>query len=154
MDLLSYKGYHGSVECAFDQGVLHGKILFINDLVTYEATTPNELKAEFEAAVDDYIETCAAIGKPAEKAFSGQFNVRVKPELHQQAAVRAAKDKKSLNAVVAEALEAHLADKTVFHEHRHTVELDLTQAQTLTATTGAFTEPSFKRLESFSQRKH
>lgn len=154
MDLLNYKGYHGSVECAFDQDVLHGKVLFINDLVTYEATTPSELKAEFEAAVDDYIETCAAIGKPAEKAFSGQFNVRVKPELHQQASVRAAKEKKSLNAVVAEALEQHLADKTVFHEHRHTLELDLNQAQTLTATTGAFTMPRFTSLESTTHRRH
>ena len=36
------------------RSVCRGKILFIDDLVTYEAASPATLQKEFEAAVDDY----------------------------------------------------------------------------------------------------
>ena len=38
------------------RSVCRGKILFIDDLVTYEAASPAKLQKEFEAAVDDYLE--------------------------------------------------------------------------------------------------
>lgn len=69
MELLSHKGYNGSIETSLSNGVMHGKILFIGDLVTYEADSVSQLKAEFAAAVDDYLETCEAIGKKPEKAL-------------------------------------------------------------------------------------
>ena len=37
MKILEYKGYHGSVTPDMERGVLRGKLLFISDLVTYEA---------------------------------------------------------------------------------------------------------------------
>lgn len=108
MELLSYKGYTGSIEASLTDNVLHGKILFVNDLVTYEADNIPQLKAEFEAAVNDYLETCALIGKVPQKSCSGQFNVRVTPELHGLAQQRAAEEGTSLNAVTASALESYL----------------------------------------------
>ena len=35
--LLEYKGYYGSTDVSVEDGALFGKILFINDLITYEA---------------------------------------------------------------------------------------------------------------------
>ncbi len=57
MDILKYKGYEGTSELDMEQKVCRGKILFINDLVTYKAESPKELHQEFESAVDDYLET-------------------------------------------------------------------------------------------------
>ena len=108
MELLSHKGYSGSVETSVTDNVLHGKILFINDLVTYEADNIPQLKAEFVAAVNDYLDTCAQIGKIPQKSCSGQYNVRVTPELHRLAQQRAAEVGTSLNAVTASALECYL----------------------------------------------
>lgn len=119
MELLNYKGYHGSVETAIEDGVLHGKILFINDLVTYEAETLRDLRSEFEAAVADYVETCQAIGKNPEKPCSGQFNVRIDPELHKRAALRAIQLDQSLNAIVVAALEKYLDEQDIVHNHHH-----------------------------------
>ena len=48
METYTYKGYQGSVETSIEDGVLHGKIMFINDLVTYEATTLKALEKQFE----------------------------------------------------------------------------------------------------------
>ena len=56
MDILKYKDYEGTAELDMSRGVCRGKILFINDLVTYEAASPADLQREFEAAVDDYLD--------------------------------------------------------------------------------------------------
>lgn len=110
MDILKYKGYEGSTEIDMERGVCRGKILFINDLVTYEAETPIKLKEEFEAAVDDYIETCNQLNRTPQKSLKGQFNVRISPELHRKAAMLAIEESISLNEVVSRALNEYLDD--------------------------------------------
>jgi predicted HicB family RNase H-like nuclease len=63
MDTFNFKGYEGSVELDREHGVCRGKLLSITDLVTYEAQTVPKLRREFEAAVDDYLGTCGALGR-------------------------------------------------------------------------------------------
>lgn len=119
MTTLEHKGYQGSVEIDVETGVLFGKILFVTDLVTYEATTVPALQNEFRAAVDDYLETCQQLGRDPQQPCSGLFNVRVGPTLHRAAAIRAQKDGVKLNAVMVSALEQYLADATIKHAHTH-----------------------------------
>lgn len=107
--LLKYKGYEGTADIDHEDDVCFGKILFIDDLVTYKAATPKQLRAEFEAAVDDYIETCRELGREPKRPFNGQFNVRISPDQHKALARCAQVEKVSLNAVVARALDAYLA---------------------------------------------
>ncbi len=141
MEMMQFKGYQGSVEVSLDDDILHGKLLFVNDLVTYEAKTPAELRIAFEESVNDYLETCAEIGKEPEQAFSGQFNVRVGAGLHRRAAIRAAHDDIKLNAVVVTALEKYLDDSVqVVHQHHHkhdhqiSVHMEMDQFATAVAT--------------------
>lgn len=108
MAVLKYNDYEGSAELDMTRGVCRGKILFIDDLVTYESASPAMLQKEFEAAVDDYLETCASLGKEPLRPFRGLFNVRVAPSLHRAAALRAAAEAVSLNDVVVRALDAFL----------------------------------------------
>lgn len=116
-NLLSYKGYFGSVEASLEDQVLHGKLECINDLVTYEAKSIPELKVAFEEAVDDYLETCKELGKEAEKVMSGTFNVRIGPSLHKLAYLAAKSQKISLNDYIKKAVENSLSDKKEFHIH-------------------------------------
>lgn len=108
MDILKYKDYEGSAELDMSRGVCRGKILLIDDLVTYEASKPTELQMAFEAAVDDYLETCAMLGKAPSRPFRGMFNVRVAPDIHRAASLRAVAEGVSLNDVVVRALDAFL----------------------------------------------
>jgi len=108
MDILKYKEYEGTAEIDLDRMVCRGKILFIDDLVTYEAGTPQELRKEFEAAVDDYIETCALLKREPQKPLKGLFNVRIAPELHRALSLRALKDDVSQNEVVSRAIDAYV----------------------------------------------
>lgn len=111
MDILKYKDYEGTAELDMTRGVCRGKILFINDLVTYEAAQPSELQKEFEAAVNDYVETCVDLGREPQKSLKGQFNVRIPQELHKAATLRSVTDSVSLNDVVVRALDAYINDR-------------------------------------------
>lgn len=116
----SYKDYSGSCESSIEDECLIGRILFIDDLITYEGNTILELKASFEAAVDRYLEYCASTGRPANKAYSGNFNVRVSKDIHKTAAQCAQRDGISLNQFVGRALEKEVKQtnqaEVVHHE--------------------------------------
>jgi len=97
---LKHKDFIGSVDFSIEDGILFGKLLFINDLITYEAETLTGLKAEFKAAVEDYIETCKQLDREPKKPCSGTLNVRIGPELHQQAAEYAVENGIRINEVI------------------------------------------------------
>ncbi len=106
--VLEYKGYWAKVEFDADSMILHGKIEGINDLVTFESPSADEIEIEFRSAVDDYLSLCAEVGKEPDKAYKGTFNVRIEPELHKQLAIRAMKDGVTLNAAVESAIRDSL----------------------------------------------
>lgn len=108
METIKYKDFIGSVEVSIEDNCVHGKILFINDLVTYESDTPINLKAKFKAAVDDYLETCKALKIEPHKSFSGSFNIRIEPERHQELAIHAAQKNTTINQVVKKAIGKYL----------------------------------------------
>ena len=59
MGYLKYKGYTGSVEYSEDDKCLFGKVQGMSkDSITYEGSTVEELTADFEGAVDDYLALC------------------------------------------------------------------------------------------------
>lgn len=123
MTTLAFKGYEGTAEIDMERGVCRGKILFIDDLVIYEADAPKALQGAFEEAVADYVGTCRLVGKAPQKPLRGQFNVRVEPEQHRLAALRAIKDGVTLNDVMKSALKVYLSADTNIN-HRVTVTID------------------------------
>ncbi len=106
--MLEYKGYFGSVECSDEDEVLHGRLEFIRDLVTYEAMDAKGLKAAFHEAVDDYLELCQAEDRKPDVPLKGSFNVRPGHDLHRRAMLYAKRRGMNLNAVVSEALRRYL----------------------------------------------
>jgi len=120
-NVLEYNGYTGSIEASIEDRCLFGKILFISDLVTYEAETVSDLEAEFIAAVDDYLLTCKEAGTDPQRPFKGSFNVRISPELHRKAAIEATKENISLNELTSKAINAYVnaAVQPVSIEHHY-----------------------------------
>ena len=110
-DVLEYKGYYASVHFSSEDDVFYGKIVAIDDLVNFEGASVKELKKAFHEAVDDYLETCAAIGKEPNKTYKGTFNVRISTDLHKAAAVYAASKNISLNDFVKKAIHYALTNR-------------------------------------------
>ena len=97
---MTHKGYFGSVEFSDEDNVFFGRIIGIDDRITYEGSDVASLRSDFENAVDEYLETCSQLGKEPEKTYKGTFNVRINPSLHRQLALFSASNGKSLNASV------------------------------------------------------
>ncbi|MFA5181540.1 MAG: type II toxin-antitoxin system HicB family antitoxin [Syntrophales bacterium] len=104
-DMMSSKGYFGSVHYSDKDRVFFGKIEFIRALVSYEGTDVDSLKRAFEEALDDYFEMCAQAGREPEKPFKGSFNIRLDPSLHQRLVSHAMNEGKTLNAFIKSILE-------------------------------------------------
>lgn len=102
--LLSYKNYNGTVEYSEEDNCLFGKVIGIKSLLSYEGNSIQELKQAFQNAIDEYLEDCDNRNVSPEQPYKGTFNVRISPDLHRAASIYANEHKKTLNAVVEEAI--------------------------------------------------
>ena len=105
MNILEYKGYHGRFDYDSEADIFHGEVLHLADVITFQGRSIDELRQALADSVEDYLEFCAEQGRAPEKPFSGRFNVRIAPDLHQRIATRAAVEDKSLNQWVADTLQ-------------------------------------------------
>lgn len=103
-NVMSYKGYTGTVEFSDDDNILFGTIAGISDIISYEAENVANLRAAFQDSVDDYIAHCKEVGKEPCKTYSGKFTLRMEPELHARLAIKAQTDGKSLNQYAVDVL--------------------------------------------------
>ena len=103
--MMKYKGYFGKVEFDAEADVLHGEVIGIRDVVTFEGKSTAEVRQAFRESVDDYLAFCAERGEEPDKPCSGKFVVRLDSDLHRQVNTLAGISGKSLNAFVTECLE-------------------------------------------------
>jgi len=85
--------------------LFRGEILGLNGGADFYGKTPDELRAEFRKSLDVFFEVCQEKGISPYKKYSGEFNVRVPPELHHEIEERAVVEGKSLNEWVVDRLE-------------------------------------------------
>ena len=105
-NVLKYNGYLAAIAFDAEDGIFFGHLAGIRDGIGFHAETVDDLRAAFREAVDDYIETCAKIGKTPEKPYSGKMMFRVAPEVHAGVARAAELSGKSLNQWGEEVLRA------------------------------------------------
>jgi predicted HicB family RNase H-like nuclease len=65
---MTWKGYTARIEDNDADVILTGRITEIRDRVGFHADTVEGLREAFHEAVEDYLETCARIGKSPQKA--------------------------------------------------------------------------------------
>jgi predicted HicB family RNase H-like nuclease len=114
--MMEYKGYTGRITALDEkQGILHGEVADVNDVVTFQGQTAEDLVQAFHDSVDDYLDFCAERAEAPEKPYSGKFLMRISPALHQRAALAAKQAGESLNAWAASAIKAHLGKAAPSH---------------------------------------
>lgn len=105
MKTMTYEGYSARIEYSDEDGLFVGHIAGIRDVVGFHGETVQELRAAFEEAVDDYLDTCAKLERSPQKPYSGKLSLRLEPQLHATVAVKAALEHKSINQWVTDVLE-------------------------------------------------
>ena len=108
MNTMEYKGFAARVEYSEDDGCFVGHVAGIRDVIGFHGVSVAKLRAAFEEAVDDYLATCKKLGQTPTKPYSGQFRLRLAPELHARAAMLAETRGKSLNTWVSEIIEKNV----------------------------------------------
>ena len=109
-NLMEYKGYYAEIEYNSSDDIFHGKIKGINDLISFEGTSIEELKKDFRESVDEYLHICKQQNKSPDKTYKGSFNVRINPNLHKKAAIMATVQNISLNQFVEKAIIEKVSD--------------------------------------------
>jgi predicted HicB family RNase H-like nuclease len=108
-NVMNHKGYIGMFNIDPEAGILYGEVINIRDVISFQGTTIEEVKRSFVESVEDYLEFCKERGEAPDKPFSGKFALRVSPEMHQQAYVKARQAGISLTEFVKKAIEKQLA---------------------------------------------
>jgi predicted HicB family RNase H-like nuclease len=106
MDAMEYKGYRGVVHYSAEDRILHGRILGIDDVVSFEGADVDELEKAFHEAVDDYLTLCEKLGRMPDREYSGRIPLRIDGALHRRVAIAAHSEGSSVNSWIADALEA------------------------------------------------
>jgi predicted HicB family RNase H-like nuclease len=86
---LRYKDFFGEFEYDEPERIFHGRVVNIQDVVTFEGRSVAELETALSDSVEDSLEFCREIGKTPGKPYSGTFNIRISPATHRLAAAAA-----------------------------------------------------------------
>ena len=117
-DVITYKGFIGSVHFSAEDRVFFGKVEGINDLVTFEGATVDELESAFEYVVEEHIKDCEKNNFPLEKSYKGSLNIRLRPELHKKASQKATFEGISLNDYINKAVESKVNEKQASYKRK------------------------------------
>lgn len=105
LNSMKHRGYTARIDYVASDHLFVGRVLGMSEQLVFHGASVDELRADFEFAVDHYLSECKKEGVPPEKPASGKLLLRLPPEVHAAAAVAAASVGKSLNQWVAEAVE-------------------------------------------------
>jgi predicted HicB family RNase H-like nuclease len=104
MSVMTVDGYHAKIEYDEELDLFRGEILGLSGGADFYGKNPKELRAEFRKSLHVFLEVCKEKGIEPRRHFSGKFNLRIPPELHEQLAIEAQVQGKSINALAQEAL--------------------------------------------------
>ena len=105
MNMMSLDGYNAKIEYDEELDMFRGEILGLTGGADFYGKNPRELRAEFEKSLQVFLEVCRERGIEPRRNYSGKFNLRIPPELHEKLAIVAQAEGKSINSVAQEALQ-------------------------------------------------
>lgn len=106
---MSLESYQAKIEYDAEMDMFRGEILGLNGGADFYGRNPKELRAEFKKSLHVFLEVCREKGIEPRRNYSGKFNLRISPELHEQLAIVAQAEGKSINALAQEALQRAVA---------------------------------------------
>lgn len=105
MNTMTYKGYTAKIEFDERDEIFVGRVLGMRTMISFHGEAVAELRKAFECAIDEFLSDCSEQGLRPEKPASGKLMLRVPPEVHGAALVKAKAAGKSLNQWATELIE-------------------------------------------------
>lgn len=109
MNVMTVDGYHAKIEYDPEIDMFRGEILGLTGGADFYGKNPKELRAEFKKSLEVFLQVCREKGIEPRRSYSGKFNLRIPPDLHEKLAIVAQAEGKSINALAQEALQQRVA---------------------------------------------
>jgi predicted HicB family RNase H-like nuclease len=94
---MSYKGYTASMVFDAEDKIIVGRVLDIDDIISFHGESVQEFESNFHTSIDGYLASSKVLGSTPEKPASGKVMLRIAPEVHAAALKAAAQSGRSLN---------------------------------------------------------
>ena len=101
---IAYKGYTASMVFDTEDKIIVGRVVDIDDIISFHGESVAEFEFNFHAAIEDYLAASQALCSAPEKPASGKLMLRISPEIHAAALKAAARSGTSLNKWAEQAL--------------------------------------------------
>lgn len=106
---MKYKGYWAEIKYSDEDECFCGVVEGLKkDSISFESNTVKELKKDFKAAIDHYLEVCKVYGDEPEKQCKGSLNFRLGVDLHNKAKIKSIEKNISINELIKEAVTLYL----------------------------------------------
>lgn len=109
MNVMTLDGYSAKIEYDAELDLFRGEILGLNGGADFYGKNPKELRTEFKNSLQVFLVVCKEKGIEPRRNYSGKFNLRIPPELHEKLAIAAQAEGKSINSLAQEALQKRVA---------------------------------------------
>ena len=109
MNMMTLDGFSAKIEFDAELDVFRGEILGLNGGADFYGKNPKELRTEFKKSLQVFLAVCHEKGIEPRRNYSGKFNLRISPDLHEKLAIVAQAEGKSINTVAQEALQQRVA---------------------------------------------
>lgn len=109
MNMMTVDGYKAKIEYDAELDMFRGEVLGLSGGADFYGKNPKELRSEFRKSLQVFLEVCQEKGIDPRRSYSGKFNLRIPPELHERLAIAAQAEGKSINALAQEALQQRVA---------------------------------------------
>ena len=109
MNTMHVDGFNAKIEYDEELDLFRGEILGLNGGADFYGKNPKELRAEFKKSLQVFLDVCKEKGIDPKRNYSGKFNLRISPEVHEQLALAAQAEGKSINMLAQEALQLRVA---------------------------------------------
>jgi predicted HicB family RNase H-like nuclease len=104
-NIIEIEGQKAVVSLDPDIGLLRGEFLGLNGGADFYADSIDKLREEGAASFKVFLDMCTEKGISPFRQFSGRFNVRLDPKLHEAAVLAAKAQQKSLNEWISDVIE-------------------------------------------------
>ncbi len=104
-NIIEIEGQKAVVSLDPELGLLRGEFLGLNGGADFYADSIDALRQEGANSLKVFLEMCAEKGISPYRQFSGKFNVRLDPKLHEAAVLAARAEQKSLNEWISDVIE-------------------------------------------------
>lgn len=106
-NIMTIDGQRAVIQYDPDIEMFRGEFVHLSGGADFYAADIKGLKKEGSRSLKAYLEMCKEKGIEPYKSYSGRFNVRMPPQLHESVVRAAAAEGKSLNEVIVEAVSEY-----------------------------------------------